>query len=135
MRGENCSYHVRQTRVKQLPGGLHHPLHVSHSANARLRVSGVHPEYGAFADPELIQLSGAVEPVHADPLDFSVLLVGTVEDTHKHKSNQMSNQHTWISTTAVLLLVRQVADNRIVRQISRKMSSCQQFRLLLNQDI
>lgn len=73
-------YHVRQARVKQLSGGLHHPLHVPHSADARLGVGGIHPEDGAFADPEFIQLSRAVEAVHADTLDFSVLLVGAVED-------------------------------------------------------
>lgn len=73
--------------MKQLPGGLHHPLHVTHSADARLRVSGIHPEDGALADPELIQLSGAVETVHAHSLDFSVLLVGAVEDIYKNKSN------------------------------------------------
>lgn len=67
--------------MEQLPIGLEHPLHVAHSADAWLGVRRVHPEDGPPADPEVIQLSRAVEAVHADVLDLSVLLVGAVKNT------------------------------------------------------
>lgn len=73
------THHVRQARVEQLSVGLDHPLHVAHGADAGLGVRRVHPEDGAPVDAEVVQLPRAVEAVHADVLDLSILLVGAIQ--------------------------------------------------------